>query len=60
VAGGSLVLPLAGVCGTSGNAIEDFAADVVAFLDAVGIERASLVGHSGSCFGRPAGGRGPP
>jgi non-heme chloroperoxidase len=31
-------------------AIEDFAADVVAFLDAVGVERATLVGHSGSCF----------
>jgi len=30
--------------------IEDFAADVVAFLDAVGVERATLVGHSGSCF----------
>ena len=30
--------------------VEDFAADVVAFLDAVGIERASLVGHSGSCL----------
>jgi non-heme chloroperoxidase len=31
-------------------AVEDFAADVVAFLDAVGVERASLVGHSGSCL----------
>jgi non-heme chloroperoxidase len=31
-------------------AIEDFVADVVAFLDAVGVERATLVGHSGSCF----------
>ena len=31
-------------------AVEDFAADVVAFLDAVGIERASLVGHSASCL----------
>jgi non-heme chloroperoxidase len=30
--------------------VEDFAADVVAFLDAVRVERASLVGHSGSCF----------
>jgi pimeloyl-ACP methyl ester carboxylesterase len=30
--------------------VEDFAGDVVAFLDAVGIERASLVGHSGSCL----------
>ena len=28
--------------------VEDFAADVVAFLDAVGVERATLVGHSGS------------
>jgi non-heme chloroperoxidase len=31
-------------------AVEDFAADVVAFLDAVGVERASLVGHSASCL----------
>jgi pimeloyl-ACP methyl ester carboxylesterase len=31
-------------------AVEDFAGDVVAFLDAVGIERASLVGHSGSAW----------
>jgi non-heme chloroperoxidase len=30
--------------------IEDFAADAVAFLDAVGVERATLVGHSGSAF----------
>jgi non-heme chloroperoxidase len=30
--------------------VEDFAADVVAFLDAVRAERASLVGHSGSCL----------
>ena len=30
--------------------VEDFAGDVVAFLDAVGTERASLVGHSGSCL----------
>jgi len=30
--------------------VEDFAGDVVAFLDAVGAERASLVGHSGSCL----------
>jgi len=30
--------------------VEDFAADAVAFLDAVGEERATLVGHSGSCF----------
>ena len=27
-------------------AVDDFAADVVAFLDAVGVERATLVGHS--------------
>jgi non-heme chloroperoxidase len=31
-------------------AVEDFAGDVVAFLDAVGIERASLVGHSAGCL----------
>jgi non-heme chloroperoxidase len=31
-------------------AVEDFAADVVAFLDAVAAERATLVGHSGSCL----------
>ena len=31
-------------------AVEDFAADVVAFLDAVGARRATLVGHSGSCL----------
>jgi pimeloyl-ACP methyl ester carboxylesterase len=30
--------------------VEDFAADVVAFLNVVGAERATLVGHSGSCF----------
>ena len=30
--------------------IDDFAADTVAFLDAVGIQRAALVGHSGSAF----------
>jgi non-heme chloroperoxidase len=30
--------------------VEDFAADAVAFLDAARIERATLVGHSGSCF----------
>jgi non-heme chloroperoxidase len=30
--------------------IDDFAADTVAFLDAVGLQRAALVGHSGSCF----------
>jgi non-heme chloroperoxidase len=31
-------------------AVEDFAADVVAFLDAVEAERATLVGHSTSCL----------
>jgi non-heme chloroperoxidase len=30
--------------------IDDFAADTVAFLDAIGIQRAALVGHSGSAF----------
>jgi pimeloyl-ACP methyl ester carboxylesterase len=30
--------------------VEDFAGDVVAFLDAVGVGRATLVGHSGSCL----------
>jgi non-heme chloroperoxidase len=30
--------------------VDDFAADAVAFLDAVGQQRATLVGHSGSCF----------
>jgi non-heme chloroperoxidase len=30
--------------------VEDFTADAVAFLDAVETERASLVGHSGSCL----------
>jgi non-heme chloroperoxidase len=30
--------------------VDDFAADAVAFLDAARIERATLVGHSGSCF----------
>jgi non-heme chloroperoxidase len=31
-------------------AVEDFAADLVAFLDAIEAERASLVGHSASCL----------
>jgi non-heme chloroperoxidase len=30
--------------------VEDLVADVVAFLDVVGVERATLVGHSGSTF----------
>jgi non-heme chloroperoxidase len=30
--------------------IEDFATDVAAFLDVLGAERATLVGHSASCF----------
>ena len=30
--------------------VEDFAADVPALLDALAIDRATLVGHSGSCF----------
>src|SRR4030095_3296442 len=32
------------------HSVEDFAGDVVAFLDAVGARRATLVGHSGSCL----------
>jgi non-heme chloroperoxidase len=34
----------------SGYSVEDFAAEVVLFLDALGIERAVLAGHSGSCL----------
>jgi len=34
----------------TGYRVEDFAADVVALLDALSIERAVLAGHSGSCL----------
>lgn len=34
----------------SGYAVEDFAGDVVEFLNALEIDRAVLVGHSGSCL----------
>jgi pimeloyl-ACP methyl ester carboxylesterase len=34
----------------NGFRIEDFARDVVVFCDKVGVERAVLVGHSGSCL----------
>ncbi|MGI9017905.1 MAG: alpha/beta fold hydrolase [Euzebya sp.] len=34
----------------TGYRVEDFAADVVALLDAISVERAVLAGHSGSCL----------
>lgn len=34
----------------TGYRIEDLASDIVPFLDGLGIERAVLVGHSGSCL----------
>jgi pimeloyl-ACP methyl ester carboxylesterase len=34
----------------SGYGVEDYAGDVALLLDALGIERAVLAGHSGSCF----------
>jgi pimeloyl-ACP methyl ester carboxylesterase len=33
----------------TGYRVEDFAADLVPFLDAIGVDQAVLVGHSGSC-----------
>src|SRR4249919_2602297 len=33
-----------------GYRVEDFAADVVPLLNALGLERAVLAGHSGSCL----------
>jgi pimeloyl-ACP methyl ester carboxylesterase len=35
---------------SSGYGIDDLASDLVPFLDALDIERATLVGHSGSCL----------
>jgi non-heme chloroperoxidase len=40
--------------------VDDFTADTVAFLDAIGLQRATLVGHSGSCFTARWGGGDPP
>jgi pimeloyl-ACP methyl ester carboxylesterase len=34
----------------TGFSIEDLGSDVVPFLDALGLDRATLVGHSGSCL----------
>ena len=34
----------------TGYRVEDFAADVIPLLDALGVEQAVLAGHSGSCF----------
>ena len=34
----------------TGFAVEDFAADVMPLLDALGVERSVLTGHSGSCL----------
>ncbi len=34
----------------TGYRVEDFAADVAPLLDALGVERAVLAGHSGSCL----------
>ena len=35
---------------TTGYRVEDFASDVMALLDALGVERTVLAGHSGSCL----------
>jgi pimeloyl-ACP methyl ester carboxylesterase len=34
----------------SGYGVDDVSADIVALLDALGVSKASLIGHSGSCF----------